>query len=95
MSLGALVAGVLLAETEFRREVEISIDPFKGLLLGVFFIGVGSGLDLDAVAADPWGVVALAIAITVAKIGVIFTLARRWGLGPLAALETALVLGPA
>lgn len=95
MSLGAFIAGVLLAETEFRREVEISIDPFKGLLLGVFFIGVGSGLDLDAVAADPWGVVALAVAITVVKIGLIFTLARRWGLGPLAALETALVLGPA
>ena len=60
MSLGALVAGLLLAETEFRREVELSIEPFKGLLLGVFFVGVGIGLALDAVAADPARVIGLA-----------------------------------
>lgn len=95
MSIGALVAGVLLAETEFRREVEISIEPFKGLLLGVFFVGVGLGLDLDAVAANPWGVIGLAAAITVVKTGVIFTLARLWGLAARPALETALVLAPA
>lgn len=95
MSIGALVAGVLLAETEFRREVEISIEPFKGLLLGVFFVGVGLGLDLDAVAANPWGVIGLAAAITIVKTGVIFTLARLWGLAARPALETALVLAPA
>ena len=95
MSIGALVAGVLLAETEFRREVEISIEPFKGLLLGVFFVGVGLGLDLDAVAANPWGVIGLAAAITVVKTGVIFILARLWGLAARPALETALVLAPA
>lgn len=95
MSIGALVAGVLLAETEFRREVEISIEPFKGLLLGVFFVGVGLGLDLDAIAANPLGVIGLAVAITVVKTVVIFTLARLWGLGARPALETALVLAPA
>ena len=95
MSIGALVAGLLLAETEFRREVEISIEPFKGLLLGVFFVGVGIGLDLDAVAADPVAVFALAIAITAVKIGIIFGLARAWGMSVRVALETALVLGPA
>ena len=95
MSIGALVAGVLLAETEFRREVEVSIEPFKGLLLGVFFVGVGLGLDLDAIAADPVGVFGLALALTVVKTGVIFSLARFWGLGARPALETALVLAPA
>ncbi len=95
MSIGALVAGVLLAETEFRREVEVSIEPFKGLLLGVFFVGVGLGLDLDAIAANPLGVIGLAVAITVVKTVVIFTLARLWGLGARPALETALVLAPA
>ena len=95
MSIGALLAGVLLAETEFRREVEISIEPFKGLLLGVFFVGVGLGLDLDAIAADPVGVFGLALALTVVKTGVIFSLARFWGLGARPALETALVLAPA
>jgi len=95
MSLGALVAGVLLAETEFRREVEVAIDPFKGLLLGVVFIGVGIGLDLDAVAADPWTVLGLAGGLILLKALIIFILARAWGLAARSAIETALVLGPA
>ncbi|MGV8928415.1 MAG: cation:proton antiporter [Brevundimonas sp.] len=95
MSLGALIAGLLLAETEFRREVEISIEPFKGLLLGVFFVGVGIGLDLDAVAADPLAVFGLAAMMTLLKAGLIFGAVRAWGLGTRAAVETALVLGPA
>jgi CPA2 family monovalent cation:H+ antiporter-2 len=95
MSLGALVAGVLLAETEFRREVEVAIDPFKGLLLGVFFIGVGISLDLDAVAADPTTVLGLAGGLIVLKALIIFILARAWGLAARSAIETALVLGPA
>lgn len=95
MSLGALVAGVLLAETEFRREVEVAIDPFKGLLLGVFFIGVGIGLDLDAVAADPGTVLGLAGGLILLKALIIFILARAWGLAARSAIETALVLGPA
>ncbi len=95
MGLGALVAGLLLAETEFRREVEISIEPFKGLLLGVFFVGVGIGLDFDAVAADPVAVFGLAAMLTLLKAGLIFGTARLWGLNARAAIETALVLGPA
>jgi len=95
MSLGALIAGLLLAETEFRREVEISIEPFKGLLLGVFFVGVGISLDLDAVAADPVAVFGLAAMLTLLKAGLIFAAARLWGLNNRTALETALVLGPA
>lgn len=95
MSLGALVAGVLLAETEFRREVEVAIDPFKGLLLGVFFIGVGISLDLDAVAADPVTVLGLAAGLILLKALIIFILARAWGLAARSAIETALVLGPA
>ncbi len=95
MSIGALVAGVLLAETEFRRAVEVSIEPFKGLLLGVFFVGVGLGLDLDAVAAHPVQVFGLALALTAVKAGVVFGLARFWGLSWRAAIETALVLAPA
>ena len=48
MGLGAFIAGLLLAETEFRREVEVTIEPFKGLLLGLFFVSVGAGLDMGA-----------------------------------------------
>ena len=46
MALGALIAGLLLAGTEYRRQVEVTIEPFKGLLVGVFLISVGLGLDL-------------------------------------------------
>lgn len=95
MSLGALVAGVLLAETEYRREIELNIEPFKGLLLGVFFVGVGLTLDLDAVAADPVGVFGMAAVITAVKAVVIVIAARAWGLTVRQAIETALVLGPA
>lgn len=95
MGLGALVAGLLLAETEYRREVEIAIDPFKGLLLGVFFVGVGISLDLEAVAAEPAAVLSLAAAITAVKVVLIFFTARAFRLSARAALETAMVLGPA
>ncbi|WP_428151098.1 cation:proton antiporter [Brevundimonas sp.] len=95
MSLGALIAGVLLAETEYRREIEINIEPFKGLLLGVFFVGVGIGLDLDVVAAEPVLVFGLALGVIAIKAVLIFGLARAWGLSARAAIETALVLGPA
>ena len=47
MALGAFLAGVLLAESEYRRELETNIEPFKGLLLGLFFIAVGMAVDID------------------------------------------------
>ena len=46
MALGAFVAGLLLAETEYRREIEVTIEPFKGLLLGLYFVSVGAGINL-------------------------------------------------
>ena len=51
MALGAFVAGLLLAETEFRKAIETTIEPFKGLLLGVFFFTVGMSIDLRELAA--------------------------------------------
>ena len=53
MALGAFVAGLLLAETEFRREIEVTIEPFKGLLLGLFFVSVGAELDLSLLHRAP------------------------------------------
>jgi glutathione-regulated potassium-efflux system protein KefB len=63
MGLGAFLAGLLLADSEFRHELESHVEPFKGLLLGLFFIAVGMSLDLDRIASEPWlitgGVLAL------------------------------------
>jgi Kef-type K+ transport system membrane component KefB len=52
-ALGAFLAGVVLAESEFRRELETDIEPFRGLLLGLFFITVGAGIDLPLIASQP------------------------------------------
>ncbi len=92
MALGAFIAGLLLAETEFRHEVEVTIEPFKGLLLGLFFLSVGIGLNLSLVADRPLEVLALAGGLLVVKGVLIFGLARLTGLTSLAAAEIALPL---
>jgi CPA2 family monovalent cation:H+ antiporter-2 len=95
MALGAFVAGLLLAETEFRREVEVTIEPFRGLLLGLFFVSVGIGLDIGQVLANPLLIVGGALAFFAFKTAVVFGLGLVYGLTRRQALETALVLGPA
>lgn len=94
MGLGAFVAGLLLAETEFRREIEVTIEPFKGLLLGLFFVSVGAGLDIGALIADPAPVILNALGLTLAKAAIIFPLARLFGVDWRAAAEAALLLAP-
>jgi glutathione-regulated potassium-efflux system ancillary protein KefC len=76
MALGAFLAGVLLAESEYRRELETDLEPFKGLLLGLFFIAVGMGLDLHAVAAQPGFVLALLAALLVCKLFVLVLMSK-------------------
>ncbi|MGD9658304.1 MAG: cation:proton antiporter [Methylocystis sp.] len=94
MGLGAFIAGLLLAETEFRREVEVTIEPFKGLLLGLFFVSVGAGLDIGAVAADPLPILIYAADMIAVKGAIIFALARLFGVDWRPALEAALLLAP-
>ena len=93
MALGAFVAGLLLAETEYRRAVEAMIDPFKGLLLGVFFLSVGMGLDVTAILHAPVTILAVSVGLVVLKAGVIATLGRLFGLPRRVGLETGLLLG--
>ncbi|HTM80748.1 cation:proton antiporter [Asticcacaulis sp.] len=95
MGLGAFVAGVLLAETEYRREIENMVEPFKGLLLGLFFVTVGARLEIAAVVSQPALVLGLAVALIVIKAAVIYPVARAFGLNNRSAIETAAVLGPA
>src|SRR3954469_1823940 len=71
MTLGAFVAGLLLAETEYRRAIEATIDPFKGLLLGVFFVSVGMNLDPAQLMASPGAILGLSLALVLIKAAVV------------------------
>jgi CPA2 family monovalent cation:H+ antiporter-2 len=94
MALGAFIAGLLLAETEFRREIEVTIEPFQGLLLGLFFVSIGSSLDLSQIAQAPGLILAFVIGIIAVKAAIIYLLARLFRLGSRLAGEVALVLAP-
>ena len=91
-ALGAFVAGVMLAESPYRHELEADIDPFRSILLGLFFMAVGMMLDLDVIAAQPLMVVGMALALIAVKTGVIFLLGRFFGLTSSASIIMALLL---
>jgi len=93
MALGAFIAGLLLAETEYHREIEVTLDPFKGLFLGAFFLAVGIELDLGLLAREPLLILGSAVLLVVGKAVIIFALARLFGAPVPTALQTALVLG--
>jgi glutathione-regulated potassium-efflux system protein KefB len=76
MALGAFLAGVLLAESNYRHELEADIEPFRGLLLALFFMGIGMTIDLTIVRANLPLVIAAAIVLTVLKAGIVYLLFR-------------------
>lgn len=76
MSLGAFLAGVLLSESEFRHELQADIEPFKGLLLGLFFIAVGMSADLHVLIARPLEIVGLVLGLLLIKSAVLWSVAR-------------------
>jgi len=76
MSLGAFLAGVLLADSEYRHEIEAQIEPFRGLLLGLFFVSVGMSLDVELVTRQPQLVGALLVALIVVKAIVLYAISR-------------------
>ena len=94
MALGAFGAGLLLAETEFRREIEVTIEPFKGLLLGLFFVSIGAELDLSLLFAAPVQILALAAALIAGKAVILAALGRAFRLRVRVAREMALLLAP-
>ncbi|WP_406644926.1 monovalent cation:proton antiporter-2 (CPA2) family protein [Aliisedimentitalea scapharcae] len=79
-ALGAFLAGVVLANSEFRHELESDLTPFKGLLLGLFFITVGAGINYKAFLEDPGDMIGLALLIIVAKGTVLYFVGRAFGL---------------
>ena len=93
MALGAFLAGLLFAETEYRHEIEVDIEPFKGLLLGLFFISIGMGIDIAQVAAEPLWLIASVFGLYLIKSPIIYALARLFGERRPVALEAGLLLG--
>ena len=80
MALGAFLAGVLLAESEYRRELETDIEPFKGLLLGLFFIAVGMSIDVGVILNSPGLMAITVLGFMAIKGAVIYALAKLMGL---------------
>ncbi|MDB5792752.1 MAG: Potassium transporter KefC [Massilia sp.] len=80
MALGAFMAGVLLADSEYRHALETDLEPFKGLLLGLFFIAVGMSVDFGVFLARPWLILGLVLAFLALKLAVLFALSYRFGI---------------
>jgi monovalent cation:H+ antiporter-2, CPA2 family len=94
MALGTFIAGLLLAETEFRKAIQASIEPFQGLLLGVFFFTVGMRVDVRELLEQPLQLIACVGGLIFAKTIVAAVLGRFFGLRWPVAIESGLLLGP-
>jgi monovalent cation:proton antiporter-2 (CPA2) family protein len=93
MALGAFLAGLLFAETEYRHQIEVDIEPFRGLLLGFFFVSVGMGIDIAQIAAKPLWLAASVAGLFLVKASIFYGLARLTGRSRSVALEASLLLG--
>lgn len=93
MALGALIAGLLLAETEFKHEVELMVEPFKGLLMGVFFMTVGMNMDARQIGDAPFWLAGVVLGLVLLKATVVALLFRLGGLSFGRAIEGGLLLG--
>lgn len=91
-ALGAFLAGVVLADSEFRRELEGDIEPFRGLLLGLFFISVGAGIDVTLIVTKPLLLTAFVVGLMAIKTLVIYMVARAFHIERRAAVLTAVAL---
>ena len=91
-ALGAFIAGVMLADSPYRHEIEADVEPFRLILLGLFFLAVGMVLDLDAVFANPGLVIALALGLVAVKVAVLTLVARLFGVNWKQALGLGLLL---
>jgi CPA2 family monovalent cation:H+ antiporter-2/glutathione-regulated potassium-efflux system protein KefB len=91
-ALGAFIAGVMLADTPYRHELEADVDPFRSILLGLFFIAVGMMLDLGVIAERPFFVISLAAALIIVKAVIIMGLASWFGMPWRRALALGLLL---
>ncbi|WP_333571615.1 cation:proton antiporter domain-containing protein [Sphingomonas sp.] len=91
-ALGAFIAGVMLADSPFRHEIEADVEPFRAILLGLFFVAVGMTLDLHAIAERPFFVAGMALALIAAKAALIMGLALLFGMKPRGAFALGVLL---
>ncbi len=91
-ALGAFIAGVVLADSEFRHEIESDIEPFRGLLLGLFFVSVGASIDFALLLAQPMLILGLAALLIAVKAAVLFGIQRLFGQGKADSVTVALML---
>ncbi len=91
-ALGAFIAGALLADSEYRHQIEADIAPFEGLLLAVFFIAVGMSIDLRVLVASPLQLAAVVVGLVAIKVIILYVLGRWWGLDSVAARRFGLVI---
>jgi glutathione-regulated potassium-efflux system protein KefB len=91
-ALGAFIAGALLADSEYRHQIEADIAPFEGLLLGLFFIAVGMSIDLTLLLAKPLLLLAIVVGLVAVKATLLFLLGRWWGLKRDGAVRLGLVI---
>lgn len=77
-ALGTFLAGVVLAESEFRHELESNLEPFKGLLLGIFFMSVGAGIDFALIRMDPWRILLITVGVVIVKLAVLHGIGRAF-----------------
>jgi len=94
MALGAFIAGLLLAETEYRKAIEATVEPFKGLLLGIFFFTVGMDIDVRELVREPLWLVGGVLGLIAVKALLLIGFARIFRLSWPVAVETGLLLGP-
>jgi CPA2 family monovalent cation:H+ antiporter-2 len=94
MALGALMAGLLLAETEYRRQIEFTIEPFKGLLVGVFLISAGMNVDLRRVVLEPASILLASTALIAVKTLVVAGAGRLHNVSWVSGVRAGLLLGP-
>ena len=94
MALGAFVAGLLLSETEYRKAIEATIEPFKGLLLGLFFFTIGMSIDAREVIREPVLLLGSVVGLVLLKALILVAVARLYRLNWPVAVEIGLLLGP-
>lgn len=95
MALGAFIAGILLADTQYRHEISSLITPFKSMLLGIFFVSFGMGIDLHYIVEKPFWLIASVFGLMGIKASLIFVLCKAWKQTTAVAVESSILLAQA